>query len=292
VRALAERGAGVNTVNKRGKTPVFVAAQWGHAETVRALAAGDADVNTADNDGCTAVYIAAQNGHAETVRALAAGGADVNTADNDGWTPIYIAAENGHAETVCALAECGADANAPSSEGYTPLHAAAQRGDAAMAWTLVRKGRAGLSRARQQRLALALAQYPRLRRASRAGDWLLNMVLFPAHRPSEMAAQGRHVTAERVLKFLEAQEGAAPTHAAANAARRADFECPVCLESAVEALVLVPCGHPICGGCWTDIEPRDGSCPLCRGGERLAAASATWPPTVLLRERFCVQMPQ
>jgi hypothetical protein len=142
--------------------------------------------------------------------------------------------------------ELGADVNTANNEGVTPVQAAARAGDAATAWTLVRECGAELDRARQQRQAFAMALHPRLGRGSQAyalDEHLLQMVLGPhvASRPlSEKASARGHRTAASVLKFLEEQEDVEPKdaekNAAANAARRAGFECPVCLDSAGEAL--------------------------------------------------------
>ena len=203
-------------------------------------------------------------------------------------------------ETLQTLVrEFGADANTASERGFTPLSTAASRGDAAMAWTLVREGGAALDRAREQRLAFAMGLHPRLGGGSRAyaalDEYLLQMVLGPhvasGVRASEMAAQRGHARAASVLRFLETQEGAAPVHAEANAARRAGFECPVCLDSAGEALALVPCGHPVCGGCWARIMRGDKRCPLCRNGAVLGVPSGEFHDSAPLRQRFCVQVP-
>jgi len=87
VRLLAERGANVKTPTNNGATPVFIAAQNGHAKVVRLLAELGANVKTPMN-GCTPVFIAAQNGHAKVVRLLAELGANVETPRDDGCTPV------------------------------------------------------------------------------------------------------------------------------------------------------------------------------------------------------------
>jgi ankyrin repeat protein len=263
VRALVrEFGADARAANVEGYTPVSAAALGGHTACVRALVREcGADANTRNLDGITPVLVASFKGHTACVRALVQEcDADLSAADFAGMTPVYAAAIGGHLETVRALVrEFGADVNTPSSRDFTALGAAAHRGDAAMAWTLVRECGAELDRARQQRQAFAMALHARLGRGSRAhalDEHLLQMVLGPhvASGPpaSELAAQEGHAATAGVLRFLEAHDGAAPEHAAANAARRADFECPVCLEPEVGggALALVPCGHQVCRGCW------------------------------------------
>lgn len=53
-----------------------------------------------------------------------------------------------------------------------------------------------------------------------------------------------------------------------------DFECPVCFDATTNPCILLPCGHWLCGGCWTalkdasNINSEDHSglrCPNCRG---------------------------
>ena len=335
VRALAARGADVNAADARGATPLFIAAANGHTACVLALVreyGADAraanvedytpvltaaygghtacvlalvhecgvDANSHSREGMTPVLVASFKGHTGTVRALVREcGADLNIANDMGMTPVYAAAIGGHLETVQALVrEFGADVDTASSRGFTPLSAAANRGDAAMAWTLVREGGAALDRAREQRLAFAMALHHRLGGGSRAyalDEYLLQMVLGPhvasGVRASELAAGRGHARAASVLRFLEAQERAAPVHAEANAASRAGFECPVCLDSAGEALALVPCGHQVCRGCWARIMRSDERCPLCRNGAVLGVPSGEFHDSAPLRQRFCVEMP-
>jgi hypothetical protein len=50
-----------------------------------------------------------------------------------------------------------------------------------------------------------------------------------------------------------------------------DLECPVCYQ--LDALlVLVPCGHMLCGHCWHGCRDR---CPLCRAESR--GLEIRWP---------------
>ncbi len=128
---LITAGADVNVANKDGRTPLYLAAAYGHVECVRLLqAAPGIDVNKADNDGWTPLIWAAWEGHVECVRLLqAAPGIDVNKADNDGWTPLYWAALCGRTECVrLLLAAPGIDVNKATNDGRTPLKAAESQG--------------------------------------------------------------------------------------------------------------------------------------------------------------------
>ena len=94
LQCLVAAGADVNRAKNTGATPVWIAAQEGHAEAIEALARLGADVNRANNTGATPVYIAAQNGHAEAIEALARLNTNVKRAEENGATPVYIAAQN------------------------------------------------------------------------------------------------------------------------------------------------------------------------------------------------------
>jgi hypothetical protein len=54
VKVLLDSGANIEAKDKRGRTPLILAAQHGQVETVRLLLAKGADVNARDRDGWTA----------------------------------------------------------------------------------------------------------------------------------------------------------------------------------------------------------------------------------------------
>ena len=103
-----------------GWTPLFVAARFGHVDTIKTLSVLGADVNTPSNDGYTPVFIAAQQGFADTVRTLCELGANFSTPDRkSGATPMYVAAQNDHITTINILAGFGTDVNTPQNDGTT-----------------------------------------------------------------------------------------------------------------------------------------------------------------------------
>ena len=97
---------------------------------------------------------------------------------------------------------------------------------------------------------------------------------------ASVAAQDlqRH-SAVPLLQWLEAAQDAAPTHAVSNADARQNFECPVCFESAVPPLVLVPCRHTVCEGCW---DKCNDVCPNCRQPAWLASSPDLIPDMYLI----------
>ncbi|CAH1249817.1 ANK1 [Branchiostoma lanceolatum] len=128
VSALMTAGADVNARFELQWTPLHKAAENGHLETASALLTAGADVNARDIRQRTPLHIAAYNGHLETASALLTAGADVNARGNKQWTPLHFAAQDGHRETASALLTAGADVNALAELQRTPLHVGAQNG--------------------------------------------------------------------------------------------------------------------------------------------------------------------
>ena len=138
VQALIEAGADVNKATTNNKTPLWIAAETGHAEVVQALIEAEADVNKAHAYGTTPLFIAAQNGHVEVVQALIEAEADVNKAETDGTTPLLIASQNGHAEVVVSrMYMADPDVDKANVHGMTPLLFAAKNGHADVVQALI-----------------------------------------------------------------------------------------------------------------------------------------------------------
>jgi ankyrin repeat protein len=143
VEALARLGGDVDSAAEPGAfdvTPAWIAAQEGHTGVIEALGRHGADVNRAGKDGRTPVYAAAEKGHAAAIGALGRLGADANRANGKGWTPVYVAAAYGRSAAVEALGRLGADANRAGEDGRTPVYIAATFGHAAAIEALGRLG--------------------------------------------------------------------------------------------------------------------------------------------------------
>jgi hypothetical protein len=103
---------GGHTFRRIGHTPLFKAAQHGHAPDVEQLIAARCNVDLANDDGQTPLYAAAQHGHAPIVEQLIAARCNVDLPKtDDGQTPLYAAADKGHARVVEQLiaARCSVD---------------------------------------------------------------------------------------------------------------------------------------------------------------------------------------
>tara|TARA_R110000868_G_scaffold344974_8_gene606050 strand:+ start:123 stop:1418 length:1296 start_codon:yes stop_codon:yes gene_type:complete len=126
--ALLAMGANVNALFGMGATPLFLAAQQGHAECVQTLLAAGATVDAATPDNWHPLYIAAYNGHTKCVQHLLEAGLDVNLISRGRETALFYAAKQGHANCVGFLLAAGAVDDLASLTGETPFAVAMNRG--------------------------------------------------------------------------------------------------------------------------------------------------------------------
>lgn len=170
-RLIAGGGQTIDAQDPHSRTPLIVAAHFGHQAAAQALLKAGANPNALDvqkydivtiaavnNDvpmlklslagGCspknitspyngTALIAAAHLGHAEVVRVLIAAGAPLDHVNNLGWTALMesIVLGNGgkdHTDTLDAIVKAGANVNIADRQGVTPLGHAKARGYAAM----------------------------------------------------------------------------------------------------------------------------------------------------------------
>lgn len=126
---LITSGAEVNVVNKRGDSPLMMAAMVGPPALVELLLEHGADLNMANEDGVDPLGFAAENGRTENIRLLIKKGAQINRRGKQGQTALHLAAANGHTEAMKALIEGGADLNIPAQGGAQPIHFATYFGN-------------------------------------------------------------------------------------------------------------------------------------------------------------------
>lgn len=96
-----------NTLRK-DTTPLMVAAQYGHMQTIEWLIAGGADVNVATENMNTPLMVASAFGHLECANKLIEAGAQVNKCNIFGWKALHFAVHGGYADIVIALFKAGA----------------------------------------------------------------------------------------------------------------------------------------------------------------------------------------
>ncbi len=138
---LARRRANVS-IEDIGATPLFLAAQSGHLETVAALLEHGSDPDFCHANGPSALLLAVQKGHTAVVRSLLEYGADTNHVDKlTGGFALSFAAQYGHAEIIELLLSHGADRDLTDlRSGTFALLMAAQEGHAAIVESLLADG--------------------------------------------------------------------------------------------------------------------------------------------------------
>lgn len=97
---LYNKRADPNIKDKDCRTPLSLAAEYGHKEVVQQLLAkGQVNANSQDDYGRTPLLWAAKNDDKEVVQQqLATGQVNADSQDKNGGTPLSWAAENGHKE--------------------------------------------------------------------------------------------------------------------------------------------------------------------------------------------------
>jgi uncharacterized protein len=179
IRSVLATGAAVDVRDRRGRTPLIVAAYLKRYEAMRSLVAAGANPDAMDNDrydivtiaavandartlelalllGCsprnitsryrgTALIAAAHLGNADIVRTLIRAGAPLDHVNNLGWTAVIesiVLGDGGgrHQDTLKALIQAGANLNIADLQGRTPLELAKERRYGAMYDMLTKAG--------------------------------------------------------------------------------------------------------------------------------------------------------
>merc|ERR1711991_856615 len=110
---LGAKGIDTEVRTMSGATPLYMACQNGFNGIVQALLQAGADPNACRDDGASPLLVAAEGNHADTVSLLVAvPSIDVTRATSDGTTPLLAACLNACSDSVSPLPSCaGVDAN-------------------------------------------------------------------------------------------------------------------------------------------------------------------------------------
>lgn len=138
---LVSQGAGVNTLDDHGATPLGQAAMHQKHAAVAKLLAHDADPNIVSERQDPPLTHAARWGNVDTAQLLIDHGADVNAVSMS-RTALHEAITYGHNEVVALLlAQPAIDLNGRElGTGYTPLHTAVQHERLAIVGRLLELG--------------------------------------------------------------------------------------------------------------------------------------------------------
>jgi ankyrin repeat protein len=127
IRLLLDKGADVNQPSACEETPLHAAAVSGRLATVKILLRHKAGMNAIDKFGRSALALAAMKGHVDIVEYLLDKGAKPR-AEPGVHAPLTLAAANGHNAVVTLLARRGATVQHVDAYGRTALIVAAKRG--------------------------------------------------------------------------------------------------------------------------------------------------------------------
>ena len=109
MESLSAEGFAVDEHGPTSKaTPLLVASEHGHHETVSVLCAAGAAVDHVNRDGDTALILAVDQHHVQTAAVLCAAGANVDQGDAVGRTPLFLAIDDGNLEIIQLLLSYGA----------------------------------------------------------------------------------------------------------------------------------------------------------------------------------------
>jgi len=133
VRALLERGANPNLRSTlENVNPLYVACLEGHSAVVQVLLEhDDVDINAVgvEKDGSTPLMGCCEGGHAELAKLLLESGADLEARNHSGATALFYATQQGHQDVVqLLLLDSRCDANVMKDDGSTPLFLAVLNG--------------------------------------------------------------------------------------------------------------------------------------------------------------------
>ena len=138
VRQLIACKTDVNDIDKKGITPLYLAAMKGYVNIVTLLLHAKANPCQANlKSRTTPVSAASQTGHADVISVLAKHSADVNAVDSLGWSPVAVAVSRKQVLAVRALAEAKADIDNPVDKTYWPLYLGCLNGCAEVVEVLV-----------------------------------------------------------------------------------------------------------------------------------------------------------
>ncbi|KAL0967663.1 hypothetical protein UPYG_G00255190 [Umbra pygmaea] len=127
--SMLDKGADPNSTNQvTGRTALMEAARAGAVELVRAILQKGANPNTLDKKRFHATHFAAMGGFFEVIQVLSAYSADMGVMTVEGETPLHYAARGGFNDCCRFLAQRGCNPKVKNQEGLLPRQIAKDYG--------------------------------------------------------------------------------------------------------------------------------------------------------------------
>ena len=119
-KECVEKNIDINTPDSKGKSPLYLASEWGNLEAVKLLVEHGANVDAVNKEQKTPLMVACEKNRAEIVSYLISKKANLNKYDDHGWTPLFYSM--GKTDIMKMLLDAGANPNAKNKENYkTPV---------------------------------------------------------------------------------------------------------------------------------------------------------------------------
>ncbi|CAJ1068897.1 ankyrin repeat and death domain-containing protein 1B [Xyrichtys novacula] len=126
--------------NKRGDTPLHLAARNGHLDAIQLLLQSFDTRDEVNTDGETALYQAADNGHEGCVHVLLDAGCDPDILTTANCSALHPVAERGETSLVQLLLEYKANADFKNQHQEAPLHLAVKHSHIPIIHSLLEAG--------------------------------------------------------------------------------------------------------------------------------------------------------
>jgi len=118
----------IDSMTKKGSTPLMVAASNDNLQAVKCLLEHGADPSLQDNDGWNVLHFASRGGP-EIIELILSHVPTIDSITKKGSTPLMLAVSNDKLQAFKCLWEHGADLSLQDNDGWNVLHFASRGGN-------------------------------------------------------------------------------------------------------------------------------------------------------------------